>query len=60
MDKDTIQSIAVNGATISISLTNVEATIRITALLVGLIFTLYKFYLTYKNEKSSINKAKRK
>jgi len=60
MDKDTIQSIAVNGATIGISLTNVEATIRITALVVGLIFTLYKFYLTYKNEKSSINKAKSK
>jgi len=60
MDKDTIQSIAVNGATIGISLTNVEATIRITALIVGLIFTLYKFYLTYKNEKSSINKAKSK
>ena len=60
MDKDTIQSIAVNGATIGISLTNVEATIRITALVVGLIFTLYKFYLTYKNEKSSINKVKRK
>lgn len=58
MDKDTIQSIAVNGATIGISLTNVEATIRITALVVGLIFTLYKFYLTYKNEKSSINKVK--
>jgi len=60
MDKDTLQSIAVNGATIGISLTNVEATIRITALIVGLIFTLYKFYLTYKNEKSSINKVKRK
>lgn len=60
MDKDTIQSIAVNGATIGISLTNVEATIRITALVVGLIFTLYKFYLTYMNEKSGINKAKSK
>ncbi len=60
MDKDTIQSIAVNGATIGISLTNVEATIRITALVVGLVFTLYKFYLTYKNEKSSINKVKQK
>jgi EamA domain-containing membrane protein RarD len=58
MDKDTLQSIAVNGATIGISLTNVEATIRITALVVGLVFTLYKFYLTYKNEKSSINKVK--
>lgn len=58
MDKDTIQSIAVNGATIGISLTDVEATIRITALLIGLIFTSYKFYLTYKNEKSSINKVK--
>tara|TARA_R100001443_G_C3212567_1_gene143815 strand:- start:193 stop:360 length:168 start_codon:yes stop_codon:yes gene_type:complete len=55
MDKDTLQSIAVNGATIGISLTDVEATIRITALVIGLLFTLYKFYLTYKNEKSSIN-----
>jgi len=55
MDKDTLQSILVNSATIGISLTNVEATIRIAALLVGLIFTLYKFYLTYKNEKSRTN-----
>jgi len=60
MDKDTIQSIAVNGATIGISLTDVEAGIRITALIVGLVFTLYKFYLTYKSEKSSINKTRQK
>jgi len=60
MDKDTIQSIAVNGATIGISLTDVEAGIRITALIVGLVFTLYKFYLTYKSEKSSTNKTRQK
>tara|TARA_R100001377_G_scaffold80161_1_gene58834 strand:- start:5613 stop:5789 length:177 start_codon:yes stop_codon:yes gene_type:complete len=58
MDKDTIQSIGVNAATIGISLTGVEEAIRILALCVGLIFTLYKFYITYRNEKSGFNKVK--
>tara|TARA_R110002051_G_C8698375_1_gene494023 strand:+ start:250 stop:438 length:189 start_codon:yes stop_codon:yes gene_type:complete len=59
MDKDTIQNILVNSTTIGISLTNVEAAIRITALLIGILFTLYKFYLAYKkNEKSRNNKVK--
>lgn len=56
MDKDTLQSIGVNAATIGISLTGVEAAIRIAALSVGLIFTLYKFYITYRNEKSGTTK----
>ena len=56
MDKDTLQSIGVNAATIGISLTGVEAAIRIAALSVGLLFTLYKFYITYRNEKSRITK----
>ena len=56
MDKDTLQSIAVNGATIGFSLTGVEAGLRISALIIGIVFTLYKFYLAYKkNEKSHIN-----
>lgn len=59
MDRDTLQNIGVNAATIGISLTDLEAGLRIFALFIGLVFTLYKFYITYKNEKSSINKAKR-
>lgn len=59
MDRDTLQNIGVNAATIGISLTDLEAGLRIFALFIGLVFTLYKFYITYKNEKSGINKAKR-
>lgn len=56
MDKDTIQSLLVNSATISFSLTKVESALRITALLIGILFTLYKFYIAYKkNEKSRNN-----
>jgi len=52
MDKDNFQNIAVNTATIGISFTDVETALRIAALSAGLIFTLYKFYITYQNEKS--------
>jgi len=56
MDKDTIQNIVVNGATIGLSLTDIETGLRVSALIVGIIFTLYKFYLTYKeNAKRRIN-----
>lgn len=56
MDKDTTQSVIVNAATIGFSLTGVEAGLRVSALIVGIIFTLYKFHVTYKsNEKSRNN-----
>tara|TARA_R110000751_G_scaffold5353_1_gene24475 strand:+ start:150 stop:326 length:177 start_codon:yes stop_codon:yes gene_type:complete len=58
MDRDTLQNIGVNAATIGISLTDLEAGLRIFALFIGLVFTLYKFYITYKNEKSGTDKAK--
>ena len=58
MDKDTLQSIGVNAATIGISFSGVEEALRITALSIGIIFTIYKFYITYRNEKGGINTDK--
>ena len=55
MDKDTFQSIAVNGATIGFSLTGVEAGLRVSALVIGIVFTLYKFHVTYKADAKSRN-----
>ncbi len=49
MDKDTIENIVVNGAAISVSLTDVETWLRITALILGIAFTIYKF-IKLKNE----------
>tara|TARA_R110000744_G_scaffold55660_2_gene117555 strand:- start:668 stop:841 length:174 start_codon:yes stop_codon:yes gene_type:complete len=56
MDKDTTESILINGAAIGLSYTEVEPILRILGLVIGIAFTVYKFYLAYKNEKSSINK----
>jgi hypothetical protein len=56
MDKDTTESILVNGAAIGLSFTEVEPVLRILGLVIGIAFTLYKFYLAYKHEKSRSNK----
>lgn len=56
MDKDTTESILINGAAIGLSFTDVEPILRILGLIIGIAFTAYKFYIAYKNEKSSINK----
>jgi len=56
MDKDTTESILVNGAAIGLSFTEVEPVLRILGLVIGIAFTLYKFYLAYKNEKRRSNK----
>jgi len=56
MDKDTTENILVNGAAIGVSLSDLETWLRITALVLGIAFTLYKFYIAYKNnEKGSTN-----
>ena len=49
MDKDVIKNIAVNGAAIGVSLTEVEQFLRLTALVIGLAYTIYNFYTTYKS-----------
>lgn len=56
MDKDTTESIIVNSAAIGLSYTEMEPVLRILGLVIGIAFTVYKFYLAYKNEKSSTNK----
>jgi|TARA_R110000803_G_scaffold49503_1_gene102934 hypothetical protein len=53
MDKDTAESIVVNGAAIGLSFSGAEQWLRMTALLLGILFTLYKFYRLYKDDKSS-------
>tara|TARA_R100000541_G_scaffold50726_1_gene58028 strand:+ start:1170 stop:1343 length:174 start_codon:yes stop_codon:yes gene_type:complete len=56
MDKDTTESIIVNGAAIGLSFTELEPALRLLGLIIGIAFTLYKFYLAYKNEKRRSNK----
>lgn len=51
MDKDTTEGIIINGAAIGLSFSQVEQWLRITALVLGIMYTLYKFYRLYKNEK---------
>ena len=59
MDRDTTESIIVNSAAIWMSLTTLEPILRVAGLIIGIAFTLYKFYIAYKNnEKSRINKTK--
>ena len=48
IDKDNAENLIVNGAAIGISLTDVETWLRITAIVLGILFTLYKFYITYQ------------
>lgn len=56
MDRDTTESLIVNSAAIGMSLTSLEPILRVTGLIIGIAFTLYKFYITYKkNEKGGIN-----
>ena len=56
MDKDTTESIIVNSAAIGLSFTELEPILRVTGLIIGIAYTLYKFYLTYKkNEKGRNN-----
>ena len=57
MDKDTTENILVNGAAIGVSLSDVETWLRITALVLGIAYTLYKFYRLHE---SNTNKTKRK
>lgn len=52
MDKDTTESIIVNSAAIGLSLTELEPALRVAGLIIGIAFTLYKFYLTYKKNKN--------
>lgn len=56
MDKDTTESIIVNGAAIGLIFTELEPALRLLGLVIGIAFTLYKFYLAYKNEKRRSNK----
>lgn len=56
MDKDTTENLIVNGAAIGVSLSDLELWLRLTALILGIAFTIYKFYIAYKNnEKGSPN-----
>tara|TARA_B110000908_G_C10201241_1_gene425415 strand:+ start:1355 stop:1513 length:159 start_codon:yes stop_codon:yes gene_type:complete len=48
MDKDSIKNIAVNGAAIGVSFTELEQALRLTALIIGLAYTIYNFYTAYK------------
>jgi len=58
MDKNTAENIMINGTAIGLSFSGLEQWLRITALLLGIVFTLYQFYRLYKDEKSNTNKTK--
>ena len=51
MDKDLIKNIAVNGGAIGISFTEVETALRFAALLLGIAYTIFNFYIAYKKNK---------
>ena len=51
MDKDTTENIIVNATAITVSLSDLETWLRITALVLGIAFTLYKFYIIYNKNK---------
>ncbi len=55
MDRDTTESIIVNSAAIGMSLTTLEPILRVAGLIIGIAFTLYKFYIAYKNNEKSRN-----
>tara|TARA_R100001369_G_C3322075_1_gene169121 strand:- start:3718 stop:3891 length:174 start_codon:yes stop_codon:yes gene_type:complete len=57
MDKDTTENLLINGAAIGLSFSNIEQWLRIGALVLGIFYTLYKFYRLYKDDKSSTFKA---
>tara|TARA_R110000744_G_scaffold246732_1_gene363150 strand:+ start:1400 stop:1561 length:162 start_codon:yes stop_codon:yes gene_type:complete len=48
MDKDGIKNMAVNGAAIGMSFTELEQALRLTALIIGLAYTIYNFNVAYK------------
>ena len=48
MDKDVIKNIAVNGAAIGVSFTQLEQALRLAALVIGLAYTIYNFHVAYK------------
>jgi multisubunit Na+/H+ antiporter MnhC subunit len=48
MDKDVIKNLAVNGAAIGMSFTELEQALRLTALIIGLAYTIYNFNVAYK------------
>ena len=58
MDKTTAENIMINGTAIGLSFSGLEQWLRITALLLGIVFTLYQFYRLYKDEKSNTTKNK--
>ena len=58
MDKNTAENIMINGTAIGLSFSGLEQWLRITALLLGIVFTLYQFYRLYKDEKSNTTKTK--
>tara|TARA_R110002074_G_scaffold11097_2_gene41267 strand:+ start:146 stop:313 length:168 start_codon:yes stop_codon:yes gene_type:complete len=54
MDKDVVKNIAVNGTAIGVSFTELETALRFTALLLGIAYTLFNFYVAYKKNKNRI------
>ncbi len=51
MDNDSIKNLAVNGTAIGLSFTEVEAALRFAALLLGIAYTIFNFYVAYKKNK---------
>jgi len=56
IDKDTAENIVVNAAAITLSFSGAEQWLRMTALVLGIIFTLYKFNRLYRDDKSDTTK----
>tara|TARA_B100000780_G_scaffold228515_2_gene167921 strand:+ start:7145 stop:7306 length:162 start_codon:yes stop_codon:yes gene_type:complete len=52
MDKDVIKNMAVNGAAIGMSFTELEQVLRLAALVIGLAYTIYNFHVVYKKNES--------